>query len=81
MALCVDRLYIDALYKAVRVGLQESFQGIAQGYVLGGCESRIAESQALGFGLCAHAYAVRGGSATVLHRATFNSVSHGLNVG
>ena len=63
---------IDSLYEAVRVGLQESFQGIAQGYVLGGCESRIAESQALGLGLCAYAYAVRGGLVTVLHQATFN---------
>lgn len=72
----VDGLNIDSLYKAVRVGLQESFQGIAQGYVLGGCERRIAESHALGLGLGAYAYAVRGGLATVLHQATFNGLSH-----
>lgn len=72
----VDGLNIYSLYKAVRVGLQESFQGIAQGYVLGGCESRIAESQALGLGFGAYAYAIRGGLATVLHQATFNGVSH-----
>ena len=79
--LSVDGLDIDSLYKAVRVGLQESFQGIAQGYVLGGCERRIAESHALGLGFGAYAYAIRGGAVTILRRATFNGVWHRVEFG
>lgn len=81
MALGFDWLNIDALDSTQGVALQESLYGIAHGYGRGRCKSGIAESHALGRGLCAHAYAVRGGSATVLHQATFNIVWHtGLNV-
>ena len=74
MALGVDRLNIDTLNRTQGVALQESLNGIAQGYGRGGCKSGVAESHALGRGFGAHAYAVRGGAVTVLHRTTFNSV-------
>lgn len=76
MALRFDWLYIDALDCTHRVALQETLNSVAQGYIRGGRKSRIAESHALGRGLCAYAYAVRGGLVTVLHQATFNGVSH-----
>lgn len=74
MALGFEGLNINTFDRTHGVALQESLNGIAQGYGRGGCKSGVAESHALGRGFCAHAYAVRGGLVTVLHQATFNGL-------
>ena len=74
MVLGVDRLNIDTLDRTQGVALQESLNGVAHGYGRGGSKSGIAESHALGRGFGAHAYAVRGGAVTVLHRNTSNGL-------
>lgn len=78
MALGVDRLNIDTFDRTQGVALQESLNGVAHGYGRGGCKSGVAESHALGRGFGAYAYAIRGGSVTMLHLTTHYIVLHCL---